>query len=265
VHVEQLPPRPELPDAWPDWVDGGLIGALESIGIDSPWPHQVAAASAAWSGRSVVLATGTASGKSLAYQLPMLSAVLADPRARVLYLAPTKALAADQLRALERLNRPGIRAATLDGDTPMAERDWIRQHANVVLSNPDLLHRSVLPRHARWAPMLRRLQYVVLDECHHYRGVFGSNVALVLRRLRRICAKYGAFPVFVLASATSADPGAAAERLTGVPCEVVGEDLSPRGSRTFALWEPPLTALRGENSAPVRRAAGAEAARLSRT
>jgi DEAD/DEAH box helicase domain-containing protein len=262
VHAERLPARPALPDAWPDWVDVGLIAALDSIGISSPWPHQVAAASAAWAGRSVVLATGTASGKSLAYQLPMLSAVSADPRARVLYLAPTKALAADQLRAIDRLNLPGVRAATLDGDTPMAERDWIRQHANVVLSNPDLLHRSVLPRHAQWATLLRRLRFVVLDECHHYRGVFGSNVALVLRRLRRICAKYGASPVFVLASATSADPGAAAERLTGLPCEVVAEDLSPRGSRTFALWEPPLTALRGENSAPVRRAAGAEAARL---
>ena len=211
---------------------------------------------------STVIATGTASGKSLAYQLPMLSAVLADSRAKVLYLAPTKALAADQLRAIERLNLPGVRAATLDGDTPMAERDWIRQHANVVLSNPDLLHRTVLPRHPQWAGLLRRLRFVVLDECHHYRGVFGSHVALVLRRLRRVCGRYGASPVFVLASATSADPGAAADRLTGLSCQVVAEDLSPRGSRTFALWEPPLTALRGENSAPLRRAAGAEAARL---
>ncbi len=262
VHVEHLPARPALSDAWPNWADDRLIAAYRSIGIDQPWPHQVAAASEAWAGESVVIATGTASGKSLAYQLPMLSAVLADPRARVLYLAPTKALAADQLRAIERLNLPGVRATTLDGDTPMEERDWIRQHANVVLSNPDLLHRTVLPRHAQWSAMLRRLRFVVLDECHHYRGVFGSNVALVLRRLRRICARYGAEPAFVLASATSADPGAAADQLTGLPCRVVAEDLSPRGSRTFALWEPPLTALRGENSAPLRRAAGAEAARL---
>ncbi len=210
----------------------------------------------------MVIATGTASGKSLAYQLPMLSAVLSDPRARVLYLAPTKALAADQLRAIERLNLPGVRAATLDGDTPMEARDWIRQHANVVLSNPDLLHRTVLPRHAQWSGLLRRLQFVVLDECHHYRGVFGSHVALVLRRLRRLCGRYGAAPVFLLASATTAEPELAANRLTGLPCEVVAEDLSPRGGRTFALWEPPLTALRGENSAPLRRAAAAEAARL---
>ncbi|HEU5270581.1 MAG TPA: DEAD/DEAH box helicase [Jatrophihabitans sp.] len=262
VHVEQLPPRPALADRWPDWAAAELVAALGSTGIDHPWPHQVGAAETAWAGQSVVIATGTASGKSLAYQLPMLSAVLADPRARVLYLAPTKALAADQLRSLERLNLAGVRAATLDGDTPMEERDWIRQYANVVLSNPDLLHRTVLPKHAQWSTLLRRLRFVVLDECHHYRGVFGSNVALVLRRLRRICARYGADPVFVLASATSADPGAAASRLTGLPCQVVAEDLSPRGGRTFALWEPPLTALRGENSAPLRRAAGAEAARL---
>lgn len=208
------------------------------------------------------MATGTASGKSLAYQLPMLGSVLADPRSRSLYLSPTKALAADQLRALANLSVPGVRAATLDGDTPMEERDWIRQHANVVLSNPDLLHRTLLPRHAQWADLFRRLRFVVLDESHHYRGVFGSHVALVLRRLRRICARYGSSPTFVLASATSADPGASARRLTGLPCQVVAEDLAPRGQRTFALWEPPLSALRGENSAPVRRAAGAEAARL---
>jgi len=262
IHVERLPARPALLDNWPEWADDRLLAALDATGIERPWPHQVAAADAAWRGRSTVIATGTASGKSLAYQLPILSAVLADPRAKALYLAPTKALAADQLRAIERLNLPGVRAATLDGDTPMAERDWIRQHANVVLSNPDLLHRTVLPRHAQWATLLRRLRFVVLDECHHYRGVFGSHVALVLRRLRRICARYGASPVFLLASATSADPGAAAGRLTGLTCDVVSEDLSPRGSRTFALWEPPLTALRGENSAPLRRAAGAEAARL---
>jgi len=239
-----------------------LIAALGRVGITEPWPHQVAAAQAAWAGRCTVIATGTASGKSLAYQLPMLSAVLADPGARVLYLAPTKALAADQLRSIEALGLPGVRAATLDGDTPIEERDWIRQHANVVLSNPDLVNRTLLSRHAHWSSMLRRLRFVVLDECHHYRGVFGSHVALVLRRLRRVCARYGASPAFVLASATSATPGRSAEQLTGLPCEVVDEDLSPRGSRTFALWEPPLTALRGENSAPVRRTAGAEAARL---
>ncbi len=260
--MQQLPARPAVLDRWPDWTPPDLVTAFGQLGIEHPWPHQVAVADAAWSGRSVVMATGTASGKSLAYQVPMLSAALTDPRSRSLYLAPTKALAADQRRSIVGLGLGGVRAETLDGDTPMSERDWIRQHANVVLSNPDLLHRTLLPRHAHWADLFRRLRFVVLDEAHHYRGVFGSNVALVLRRLRRICARYGSQPTFVLASATSAQPGRMAEQLTGLPCQVVGEDLSPRGARTFALWEPPLTSLRGENSAPLRRAAGSEAARL---
>jgi len=262
VHLEELAGRPALTDDWPGWVPAELRAALAAAGVERPWPHQVAAADAAWSGRSVVVATGTASGKSLAYQLPVLSSALTEPRSRSLYLAPTKALAADQLRSVAGLGLAGIRASTLDGDTPFEERDWIRQHANVVLSNPDLVSRTLLPRHEQWAPLLRRLRFVVLDECHHYRGVFGSHVALVLRRLRRLCDKYGASPVFVLASATTAAPAESAERLTGTPCLAVTDDLSPRGRRSFALWEPPLTALRGENSAPVRRAAGAEAARL---
>ncbi|MDQ1743448.1 MAG: box helicase protein, partial [Pseudonocardiales bacterium] len=273
-HVERVPPQPPVTADWPDWAAPELTAALAAVGISAPWPHQVQAAEHAWAGESVVIATGTASGKSLAYQLPMLSAVLAD-RSRVLYLSPTKALAADQLRALSALGLAGVRAATLDGDTPFEERDWIRQHANVVLSNPDLLHRTLLPQHQRWSSLLRRLRFVVVDECHHYRGVFGSNVSLVLRRLRRLCAFYGAAPVFVLASATSATPGESAARLVGLPMRTVEQDRSPRGSRTFALWEPPLAlaaALPGdpaENPAgpgtpavPVRRAAGAEAARL---
>ncbi len=273
-HVERVPPQPPVTADWPDWAAPELTAALAAAGISAPWPHQVQAAEHAWAGESVVIATGTASGKSLAYQLPMLSAVLAD-RSRVLYLSPTKALAADQLRALTALGLAGVRAATLDGDTPFEERDWIRQHANVVLSNPDLLHRTLLPQHQRWSSLLRRLRFVVVDECHHYRGVFGSNVSLVLRRLRRLCAFYGAAPVFVLASATSATPGESAARLVGLPMHTVEQDRSPRGSRTFALWEPPLAlaaALPGDPAGnpagpgtpavPVRRAAGAEAARL---
>ncbi|CAN5675122.1 DEAD/DEAH box helicase [soil metagenome] len=231
-------------------------------GVQRPWPHQVLAAEQAWAGRNTVIATGTATGKSLAYLLPALSAVLADPRARTLYLSPTKALATDQLRAIDALQLPGIRAATLDGDTPTEQRDWVCRHANVVLSNPDLLHRTVLAQHTRWAPLLRRLRFVVIDECHHYRGMFGSHVALVIRRLRRLCAAYGASPVFVLASATSRSPETSASKLIGLPVSAVQSDSAPRGRRTFALWEPPLTPLRGENGAPVRRAAGSEAARL---
>ncbi len=261
-HIERVPARPLVGAPWPEWVPAELIAALAATGIQQPWPHQVRAADHAWAGESVVIATGTASGKSLAYQLPMLAAVLGDSRSKVLYLSPTKALAADQHRALTALGLAGVRAATLDGDTPFDERDWIRQHANVVLSNPDLLHRTVLPQHERWAGFLRRLRFVVIDECHHYRGLFGSHVSLVLRRLRRVCAAYGAAPIFVLASATSATPGESATRLVGLPVRAVDQDQAPRGSLTFALWEPPLIMTGDSDSAPIRRATGSEASRL---
>jgi DEAD/DEAH box helicase domain-containing protein len=225
---------------WPAWAPDALRSALGAQGIAQPWAHQAAAASLAWAGRHVVLATGTASGKSLAYQLPGLARLLTDPRATVLYLAPTKALAADQLRAVVRLGLDGIRPATFDGDTPRDEREWVRQHSRFILTNPDMLHHSLLPGHARWGTFLRRLSYVVIDECHAYRGVFGSHVAHVLRRLRRLSARYGGAPTFVLASATSGDPADTTSRLTGVPVRAVTEDASPRGAVTFALWEPPL-------------------------
>nr|WP_084180909.1 DEAD/DEAH box helicase [Jatrophihabitans endophyticus] len=262
THVERLRPRAGTTVGWPEWVPTPLRDRFVARGVQRPWVHQASAASTAHAGGSVVVATGTASGKSLAYQLPGLTALLADDRDRVLYLAPTKALAGDQLRSLLDLALPGVRAATFDGDTPLAERDWVRAHGNWVLSNPDMLHRGVLPAHARWSSFLRRLRYVVVDECHSYRGLFGAHVAQVLRRLRRVCAQYGSAPTFVLASATVAEPAASATRLVGVPVTAVTEDASPRGGQTFALWEPPLTTLRGEHDAPVRRAAGAEAGRL---
>ncbi|MEU5877257.1 DEAD/DEAH box helicase [Spirillospora sp. NPDC047279] len=184
------------------------------------------------------------------------------PEGTVLYLSPTKALAADQLRALRALHLTRVRAATYDGDTPPDERTWVRQHANYVLTNPDMLHRSMLPSHARWASFFRRLRYVIIDEAHGYRGVFGSHVAQVLRRLRRVCARYNASPVFILASATTSEPATAASRLTGLDVIAVDDDASPRGPATFALWEPPLTELRGEHGAPVRRTATAETADL---
>jgi DEAD/DEAH box helicase domain-containing protein len=262
THVEEVPPRPGRPADWPDWVPDLLVDRLGARGIARPWKHQATAASLAWSGRSVILATGTASGKSLAYQLPVLSALLGDEKATALYLAPTKALAADQLRSLRSLVLPTVRAATYDGDTAPPERDWVRAHSRLVLTNPDMLHRGILPSHGRWSAFLRRLRYVVIDECHTYRGVFGSHVAHVLRRLRRVCASYGANPTFVLASATVATPAVSAARLTGLDVVDVAEDASPRGATVFALWEPPLTGARGEHGAPVRRAAGSEAARV---
>ena len=263
THVEQVPARTGRTTAWPEWAAPLLVQRLALAGVTAPYEHQAAAAELAWAGQSVVVATGTASGKSLAYQLPVLSSQLLDDRATALYLSPTKALATDQLRSVRALNLMDVRAATYDGDTAREERDWVRRHARLVLTNPDMLHRGVLPRHSTFATFLRGLRFVVIDECHTYRGVFGSHVAQVLRRLRRVCARYGSNPTFVLASATSSEPSVSAGRLTGVAVEAVTEDASPRGTTDFALWEPPLmTSLRGENGAPVRRSATAETADL---
>ncbi len=262
-HAVRLPARAGRTAPWPDWVPPPIRDTFVDHGVRAPWTHQGLAAELAHAGQDVVVATGTASGKSLAYQLPVLTALATDPRAVALYLSPTKALAADQLRALAELDLPDVRPAALDGDTSLDERDWARRHARWVFSNPDMLHRSVLPRHARWAGFLRRLRYVVIDECHTYRGVFGSHVALLLRRLLRVCARYGSAPTIVLASATVATPAAFASRLTGRTVVAVTDDGSPSAGRTIALWEPPLLPeLTGENGAPVRRPAGTEAARM---
>ncbi|MBB6471301.1 DEAD/DEAH box helicase domain-containing protein [Sphaerisporangium rubeum] len=260
THVEHVPARQAGDARWPEWVGEPLVSRLRNLGVDGLWDHQTAAADLAHRGQNVIISTGTASGKSLAYLVPAMSEILTG--GSVLYLTPTKALAADQLRAVRRLDLPQVRAATYDGDTPAEERQWVRRNANYVLTNPDMLHRSILPRHSAWTSFWRRLKIVVVDECHGYRGVFGSHVAQILRRLRRICAKYGSRPVFVLVSATVSDPAAAAMRLTGLETAEVTTDASPRGSTTFALWEPPLTDLRGERGAPVRRTATAETADL---
>jgi DEAD/DEAH box helicase domain-containing protein len=263
THVAELSARRARFAEWPSWADARVVAAVRSSGVERPWAHQIEAATEAFSGRNVVISTGTASGKSLAYQLPVLSALATDERACALYLSPTKALGADQLRAVSALDVPGVRAASFDGDTPMAERDWVRAHARWVFTNPDMLHRGILAGHSRWARLFRKLAYVVVDECHSYRGVFGSHVALLLRRLRRVARYYGASPVFVLASATTASPAEFAARLTGEDCVPVTDDASPRGARVVALWEPPLLEdLIGENGAPVRRSAGAEAGRI---
>ncbi len=268
THVEVMPPREGSRLDWPTWAPEVLVDAWRECGIDRPWEHQVRAAEAARAGRHVVLATGTASGKSLAFQLPALTAVLEGRRtngrrgASVLYLSPTKALAQDQLHAVSSLGVPGLAACTHDGDSPREQRDWARDNAEYVLTNPDMLHHSLLPGHARWARFFSQLQYVVVDECHHYRGVFGAHVALVLRRLRRVCASYGASPTFVLASATVAEPEVSAARLTGLPVEAITEDTSAKGQVSLGLWEPAFTSYEGENGAPVRRAATAEVADL---
>lgn len=271
-HVEVRPGQTAHEADWPGWVNPQVRAAIQGTGIDRLWKHQACAADSIHAGQHVAIATGTASGKSLAYQLPVLSA-LADgssaPTGRgatAIYLAPTKALAADQEARLRSWAIPGIRAATFDGDTPQDERRWIRDHAQLLLTNPDLLHYTLLPQHERWASFFRALRYVVVDECHTHKGVFGSHVALVLRRLRRIAARYGASPTFVCVSATIADPGSHGTALTGLPFVEVTEDASPRPGLTFALWEPGMTSAGG--SAPLteaRRSAVAESADLMAT
>ncbi len=268
THVERLPERLGRTAPWPAWLHPQLREALTATGIAAPWQHQSDVADLAHAGRSVVISTGTASGKSLAYLMPAVHEVLTsrdegvERGATVLYLSPTKALAADQRRRIDALSVDGLRVATYDGDTPSEEREWVRNYANVVLTNPDMLHHSMLPGHSRWASFLRRLRYIVIDEMHHYRGLFGAHVAAVIRRLRRIAARYGSHPIFVLASATASDPEVTAERLTGVRCASVTDDASPRGETVFALWEPPFTELHGERGAPIRRTAAAEVASL---
>lgn len=265
THLEIVPARAGRTTEWPAWVPEIVLDRLRAHGVDRPWTHQVEVAERAHDGRSVVIATGTASGKSLGYLLPVLSALTTtapNEPATALYVAPTKALAADQLRAVRSLMLTQVRAATLDGDTDFGERDWIRAHANFVLTNPDMLHHVLLPNHRRWSSFWRRLRYVVVDECHGYRGVFGSHVAQVLRRLRRVAASYGAQPVAILASATVAEPEVTASRLTGDTVDAVTDDGSPRGRLDFALWEPPDSGLSGEHDAPLRRTATAEAAEL---
>jgi DEAD/DEAH box helicase domain-containing protein len=267
-HIAELPARSGRQQAWPDWAEPDVVRAFADRGIRSPWSHQVRAAELAHAGRHVVVSTGTASGKSLAYQLPVLNALASDPRARVLYLSPTKALGHDQLRAAHAMTTaiPRLRdvaPTAYDGDSPAEVRRFARERSRWLFSNPDMIHLSILRNHARWAVLLRGLRFVVVDECHFYRGVFGSNVAMVLRRLLRLCARYSAAPTVIFASATTDSPGATASELIGLPVEEVTEDGSPQGARTVALWEPALRAdLTGENGAPVRRSAGAEAARV---
>ena len=272
-HVREIPEQPAVHAPWPEWLHPDVVAAYERLGIHEPYAHQVAALEAP---RHAIVATGTASGKSLVYQSLVLDAVhrgklavaqrpgmLHHPdEATALYISPTKALAADQLSSLRSLHFEDVRSATYDGDTDPSERRWIREHADVILCNPDMLHHAILPHHAGWSRFFRRLRYVIVDEAHSYRGVFGSHVAVLLRRLTRIAAHYGASPQFIGASATSASPQESFAKLIGAdPAEVtaVEHDTSPRGSRTVVLWEPEQSPGGSDNGAPRRRTVTAEA------
>jgi DEAD/DEAH box helicase domain-containing protein len=245
-HIEEIPARaphfrnPERPLPAP------LNTALQGLEICDLYSHQAGCIDAVRAGRNVALVTSTASGKTLAYTLPVLEMLLADAQATALFLYPTKALAQDQLRGLKRIAelspRVGevLRTGTYDGDTPSHTRRKLRDEANVILTNPDMLHAGILPYHPKWSRVLGRLEFVVIDEIHAYRGIFGSNVANVLRRLRRLCRHYGSSPRFILCSATIANPAEFAQRLLGDEVTLIAEDGSPRGPKKFVLWNPPF-------------------------
>jgi DEAD/DEAH box helicase domain-containing protein len=234
------PARAARVEPLPDGLDPRLVSALVANGVTGLYRHQAEAWEVAGRGENLVVTTGTASGKSLAFNLPVLDAIAREPKTRAIYLYPTKALAQDQARALSGLGLKGLRPAIYDGDTPSERRWQIRKWSNLILTNPDMLHVGVLPHHDRWGDVLHNLRYVVVDEAHVYRGVFGSHVANVLRRLRRLARVYDADPQFLLASATIANAGELAEALTGEPATMLEQDSSPRDERDVVIWNPPL-------------------------
>jgi DEAD/DEAH box helicase domain-containing protein len=247
VYIKDIPPRdavylePETP------ISPLIKGALSSMGIVSLYSHQARAVDLIFGGKNVSIVTSTASGKTICYNIPVLESLLSDPESTSLFLFPTKALAQDQLRVLGHFcSHCGglqdlVRAGTYDGDTPRQSRRKLRNDANIILTNPDMLHQGILPYHSRWSRFFARLRYVVVDEMHTYRGIFGSNVANVLRRLRRVLNHYDCHPTFVLCSATIANPGELAEALIGDECEIISDDGSPRGRKLFVLWNPAFT------------------------
>src|SRR5688572_32338904 len=241
----------------PDALHPALAEALGRAGIDGLYSHQAEAFEVAMGG-PVIVTTGTASGKTLAFNLPVLDTLARDPRARALYLYPTKALAQDQARKLHELRAPFLRHAIYDGDTPKEERRAIRGRSNLILTNPDMLNVGVLPHHRNWGDVLANLAWVVVDEAHVYRGVFGSHVANVLRRLRRLARAYGTEPRFVLTSATIGNPLELGEGLTGLEMLLVDRDGAPRSERDVAMWNPPLV----DERLGKRASALSEAAKL---
>src|SRR6266498_2452383 len=234
--------KPAVYAPFPSSLDPRLFEALRSRGVPQLYSHQARAFEVVSKGENLVVVTPTASGKTLCYNLPVLQALVQQPDSRVLYLFPTKALAQDQLAELTLLAKtlPDMRMFTYDGDTPQDARRSVRARANLVLTNPDMLHSGILPHHTKWVNLFQNLRYVVIDELHAYRGVFGSHLANVLRRLKRICRHYGSTPQFIMASATIANPKELAERLTGEPVEEITESGAPTGDKTFICYNPPV-------------------------
>src|SRR5262249_1573234 len=241
--VRHFPAREAQWADFPAWVHEDLVGAYRAKGIRQPYTHQATAAEAVRAGQHVVIVTPTASGKTLCYNVPVLNSILENPDSRALYLYPTKALAQDQLAELYDLNqrlenRFGV--FTYDGDTPSDARKSIREKGHIVLTNPDMLHTGILPHHTRWTRLFENLRYIVIDELHTYRGVFGSHLCNVLRRLQRIARFYGRSPQFVCCSATIANPGELATRLLETEVEVLGANGAPAAEKTFVFYNPPV-------------------------
>jgi DEAD/DEAH box helicase domain-containing protein len=258
IHVRELPARSPMVEPFPAWIPPLVQDRLELVGVRGLYPHQAAGLEVLADGRHLVMSTGTASGKTLVYNVAFAAEAVERPTSTALYLFPTKALARDQLRAVRALTIPQMKAAVYDGDTPRAERPLIRKNANLVMTNPDMLHLALLADHARWADFFFRLSLIVVDEAHVCRGVFGSHVAMTLRRLRRMVAHYGGNPRWMLASATIGNPGELATRLTGLTFDEVLADAAPSGEKLFALWNPPII----DDDTGARRSALTEASWL---
>jgi DEAD/DEAH box helicase domain-containing protein len=262
AHIEHIPPREADYAELDKPLESNLQPCLDEHGLLPLYTHQAEAVNNARRGQNVMVSTSSASGKTLCYNIPVLEAISAEGASCALYLFPTKALAQDQLRTLRELFYPDLLKlgdfATFDGDTPQAERAEIRKRAKIILTNPDMLHVGILPNHESWSRLLRRLKYVIIDEAHTYRGVFGSHVAGVVRRLRRLCRYYGSEPQFICCSATIANPGEHIEKLVGLPFEVVANDGSPHGGKDFVFWNPPLI----DKAKSARRSANSEASHL---
>lgn len=262
VHIEHISPTGAIQGELEEPLHPSLMAAAKELGLLPPYWHQAKAINAVKAGKNVIVATPSASGKTLCYNLSVLDEVLLHKESRALYLFPTKALAQDQLRMLNELIATldvQISHATFDGDTPYEQRPEIKRSVHILLSNPDMLHVGILPNHQQWSRFLSRLKYVIIDEAHVYRGVFGSHVANVIRRLRRLCAHYGADPQFIMCSATIANPQDHADKIIGLPCEVIDRDGSPHGSKNFVFWNPPII----DEKTPARRSANTEATFIS--
>lgn len=261
VAWQTLPPRPAQTHPFPDDLPAPVRQTLIAAGIHTLYSHQLEAWTHARAGENVILSTGTASGKTLSYNLPVFASLIHAPNARALYLFPTKALAQDQFSNLQSLvtNLPSLTPAIYDGDTPQSARSAIRKNARIVLSNPDMLHTGILPHHTNWLDFISSLRFVVIDETHTYRGVFGSHVANVIRRLKRVAAFYGAKPQFILASATIGNPRELAERIIEEPVHLIDNDGSARGPRHFIIYNPPIT----DPSLGLRKSSLLEGVRLS--